>query len=126
MANANEEVAEAEVDKAKAASQGSVGRMADVQSDGGATVNAGHTFRGPVVQDSLLDRQDLQGSQGSLAEAGSGVQGHVYMLQQSIHNEHCLLGPPTVNEQRGVVEAVMQCADKRRQELLASMTSLWE
>ena len=73
------------------------------------------TFRGPVVQDSLLDRQDLQGCQGSPAEAGSGVQGHGDMLQQNIHNEHCLLGSQTVNEQSGAVEAVMEFADRRHQ-----------
>ncbi len=113
LAKANVEIAEAELEEAKAASQGSVGRMADVQSDGGATVNAGHTFRGPVVQDSLLDRQDLQGSQGSPAEAESGVQGHVYMIQQHIDNEHYSLESQTVIEQSGAVEAVMQFAERR-------------
>ncbi len=51
----NVKVAEAEREEAKAASQGSVGRMADVQSDGGMPVTAGPTFRGPLQQDRLLD-----------------------------------------------------------------------
>ena len=67
-----------------------------MQSDGGISATARPTFRGPSVstevlplslntmQDSLLDRQDLQGSQGSPAEAGSGVQGRVYVFQPNI------------------------------------------
>ena len=124
MAKANEEVAEAEFEEAKAASQGSVGRMADVQSDGGTPVKAGPTFRGPVVQDSLLDRQDLQGSQGSPAEAGSSVQGHVYMIQQNIHSEHYSLESQTVIEQSGDVEALMEFAERRHPYVLAAMASL--
>ena len=83
LAKANEEVAEAELGEDNAASLGSVSRIADVQSNGGAPVTAGPKLRGPIVQDGLLDRRDLQGCQGSPAEAGSGVQGHVYMFQQN-------------------------------------------
>ena len=103
-----------------------------MQSDGGASTIAHPTLRGQGVytevsrqaveatQDSLLGRRDLQGSQGSLAELGSRVQGPVFMLQQNIHSERCLLGSQTVNEHGCAVEVVMKFAEGRHHEDVAN------
>jgi hypothetical protein len=132
MARANEEVVEAELELAKAAS------LADAQGDGGASAIARPTLRGPcvsteawplslsIMQDRLLDRQDLRGSRGSPAGAGSGVQGLVYMFQQNIHSERCLLGSQTVSDRSGAVEAAIQLAERRHHEVLTAMSSVGE
>ncbi len=101
MAKANEEIVAAELEGAIATSRdGSVGRLTDVQSDGGTSAIAHPTFRGQgvstevsrpaveVTQDSLLDRQDLQGCQGSPAGVGSGVQGPVSYTHLTLPTNH--------------------------------------
>ena len=48
------------------------------------------------------------------------------MFQQNIHNERCLLGSQTVNDQSGAVEAVMQFAERRHHDVLANAALVGE
>ena len=48
------------------------------------------------------------------------------MFQHSIHNERCLLGSQTVNDQSGAFEAVIQFAERRLHEVLANAASVGE
>ena len=127
LANANQEVAEAELEEAQTRSQAcSIGRLADVQSEGGNSANARPKLSVElVVLPLMLERvpesappQETQGGNSSPAEAGSEAQGPTYLLQQNLINEGCLFGSQTVNswqDAHTVIDSVKQFAELRQQ-----------
>ena len=124
LAEADQEVAESELDLHRAPSRASsIGRLADVQSDGGnSTHSRQRSSAGQSYPLTTLDRvperapTHPQEADSLPAKAGSETQGNTYLLQ---HNYN------TVNawqENHVAVEAVMQLAELRHQEVINSVT----
>ena len=117
LAIADEQVAEAELDEARAASlSGSIARLEDVASNSGESVRAARPRSGAelaipqIMLGSLQEHQQpaprQQDGERSPAHAGSGGQGTTNILiQQTINNDGCFLGPLNVKMHQEVHHA---------------------
>ena len=121
LAIADEQVAVAELDEARAAfASGSIARFENVASNSGESVRAARPrssaelaipqlLLGRLQEQQPTPRQ--QDGERSPAHAGSGGQGATNILiQQAISNDGCVLGPLNVNMHQEVYHAAEQVA----------------
>ena len=135
---ADEQVAEAELEEARPASaSGSLARLEDVASDGGASARAARPRSNaelaipPLLLGSLQEHQQpaprCQDGERSPANAGSGGQGTTNILiQQTINNDGCFQGPLNVNVHQEVyhaAEQVAQVAEERHKAAVINLTA---
>ncbi len=141
LAIADEQVAEAELDEARVASApGSIARLEDVASNSGESFRAARPKSSAelaipqLMLGSLQEHQQpaprQQDGERSPAHAESGGQGTTNILiQQTINNDGCVLGPLNVNMHQEVyhaVEQVAQLAEERHKAAVRQLTATAE
>ncbi len=135
LAIAGVQVAEAELDEARAASAfGSIARLEDVAGNSGESVRAARPKSSAelavpqLTLKSLQERQQpaprQQDGERSPAHAGSGGQGATNIRIQHINNDGCVLGPLNVNMHQEVYHAAEQVAQVAEERHKAAVREL--
>ena len=141
LAEAREAVAQTELDHTLASSEaGSVGRLADVRSDGGTSTRARQRSSAelavPLIQLEevfetvpLPTTQESSENRSSVKMESEAAQGHTFVLQHNFANDGCHIGPQTATtwqDNHVAVEHVVSIAEVRHEEAFFNMASTTE